>query len=72
LATLQTWSHEAITFHKQKEVTQRPEKYDAQSLILFIETLLKHKIVGTNSYESMLAYDSHSLSHSVPDIKKKS
>lgn len=68
---LQKATHTAINYDKLREVSQGPDKNSAQFLLRLTETLQKYTKIEPASNEGTVVLNTHFISQSAPDIRKK-
>ena len=71
IASLQKAGHEAVNFDKIRETTQRLDEKPAQFLARLTEALQKCTTLDPTSTEGTLVLNTHFISQSSPDIRKK-
>ena len=68
---LQEARHKAVNFDKLQEITQRLDENLAQFLARLIEVLQKYIRLDPTSAEGTIVLNTHFISQSSPDIRKK-
>ena len=71
ISGLQKAGHKAVNFDKLREITQRPDENPAQFLARLTEALQKCTTLDPTSTEGTLVLNTHFISQSSPDIRKK-
>ena len=69
--TLHKAGHKAVNFDKLREITQRPDENPAKFLARLTEALQKYTKLDPTSTEGTIVLNTHFISQSSPDIKKK-
>lgn len=68
---LQKATHKAVNYDKLREVSQGLDKNSAQFLLRVTETLQKYTKIEPASNEGTIVLNTHFISQSAPDIRKK-